>query len=694
MRSPSRRRAQGIRPIADWHPRHMADQGRGAYQSSVAPRDSIHVGTPRREAGRRPNFTLYMAADPAAIHLIGSGTLLPAIVAKSSTSSGPLDVSVHMAERAQLSPFAPAVIDPAGAAWRPTTYAELDSRCDDLAQGLAGIGLTLPDRVALLMPPSRDLVATVFALFRLGAIPVVADPGRGAAELARSLARVRPKALIGAPATHVLHAVHSVALPSIEISVTTGRGWLPGVPTLDSIAKTSRKRFRPFDRIAESKPHDVRPSRGRSLPSRDGSDSSEIPPDAEAAILFTSGSTGPAKGVVYTHANFQAQLESLRALYGFRDGEIDLACFPLFALFAPALGMACVFPKLDPRRPGRCDPAEIVRAANETGATTTFGSPAIWRRVVPWALARGVRLRTLRRVLVAGAPVSPSLVEGLLQILPDGAEVHTPYGQTEALPLASISGAEILARRARIEGGAGNCIGRPAPGVEIAVIRVTDEPIARWNDSLRLPPLAVGEICARGAVVTRSYADDPVATAAAKIAVDGNEPASFFSKPPCDAGTPHVADGGIVPASVLSFRHRTGDLGYFDEEGMLWFCGRKSHRLETERGLLAPVPTENLLNRHPKVARTALVGVGPRGRERPAVVVEPVTGAMPRGRADRARFAAEIAALLSERRSDSPPPAPERIEAVLFKRSFPVDARHNAKIRSEELKRWAEEKLS
>jgi acyl-CoA synthetase (AMP-forming)/AMP-acid ligase II len=558
-----------------------------------------------------------------------------AIVPSAPTASANSGVSVHLAERARRAPRDPAVIDLGGGRWRTTTFGELEARCDAIAHGLAELGLAAGDRAALLVPPSRDLVATVFALFRLGAVPVVADPGRGAAELVRSLASVRPKALIGAAAAHLLRTLNARELDSIAIAVGTGAGWLPGVPKLDAIARPSRGRFEPVD----------------------------LASDAEAAILFTSGSTGPAKGVVYTHANFRAQLDSLRVLYGFAEGEVDLACFPLFALFAPALGMACAFPRLDPRRPGSCDPYEIVRAAEETRATSTFGSPAIWRRVVPWARDRGVRLSSVRRALVAGAPVPPDLVEGLLAILPDGAQVHTPYGQTEALPLASISGAEVLARRAQIEGGFGHCVGRPAPGVELAVVRVTDAPIARWSEATRLPARSIGEICARGAVVTRGYAEDAPATAAAKI-----------------------ADGS-------SSWHRTGDLGYLDDEGLLWFCGRKSHRLETEQGLVAPVPIENLLNRHPRVARTALVGLGARGREVPAVVVEPRAGEMPRGRSDRERFAREVLELLSSRRADAPPPAPPAIERVLFHKSFPLDARHNAKIRSEELKLWAEAEL-
>lgn len=564
--------------------------------------------------------------------------------------AGTESVARHLAERARISPSAAAILEPRGGAFRKTSYAELDTRCDAIAHGLADLGLAPGDRTVVLVPPGRDLVATVFALFRLGAVPVIADPGMGAAALAHALSRVRPRAFIGAPAAHLLRALHPADLRSIKLAVAAGPRWLPGLPTLASISRTSRGRFPSVERES-------------------------VVEGAEAAVLFTSGSTGPAKGVVYTHANFEAQIESLRALYRFEEGEVDLCCFPLFALFAPALGMACAFPRIDARAPGRCDPAEIVRCARETGATSTFGSPAIWRRVVPWALGRGERLTTLRRVLVAGAPVPPALVEGLRRLLPEGGEVHTPYGQTEALPLASIPGLGILLRRAKIEGGFGSCVGRAAPGVEIAVIPASDEPIAAWREDLPLAPLHVGEICARGAVVTSAYADDAAATAAAKIAAGDESGTDRFTPPPAGPW------------------HRTGDLGYQDEEGMLWFCGRKSHALHTSHGLVPPVPTENVLNVHPRVARTALVGLGPRGSERPALVVEPVAGAMPRSEAERACLAAEISALLPRRLPNAPPRPPERLEAVLFRDSFPVDARHNAKIRSEELKRWAEERV-
>ncbi len=547
-----------------------------------------------------------------------------------------MNVASHLARTAARSPAAAAVLEPRGRGWRATTWYELADRSRRVAAGLADAGLARGDRVAVFVRPGADLVAIVYALFSIGASPVLVDPGMGRKGVVRCLANVAPKALIGVPAAHALLGLSRRAVPSISVAILVGPRWFGARRTLAALER--------------SEPRSAEPE--------------AVASDDEAAILFTSGSTGRAKGVVYTHGIFEAQVRALGALYGFQPGEVDLACFPSFALFGPAFGMTTVFPDMDFLRPSRCDPSRIVAAAAEHGATTTFGSPAIWRRVVPWCVEHRVTLPRLRRVLVAGAPVAPALVDGLRSILAREAQVHTPYGATEALPIASISGAEILDRRLRAEGGAGNCVGRAAPGVEIAIVPLREEPIAEMRPELRLPAGTLGEICARGPAVTRAYANDAEANARAKI-----------------------REGDSV-------WHRTGDAGYFDHEGLLWFCGRKAHRLETEAGVVLPVPAENLLNRHPKVARTALVGVGPRGSERPALVVEPIAGAMPRSEGERARFASEITALLSQRLPESLPRAPYELTAVLFKSHFPVDPRHNAKIRSEELKVWAERELA
>jgi acyl-CoA synthetase (AMP-forming)/AMP-acid ligase II len=377
-----------------------------------------------------------------------------------------------------------------------------------------------------------------------------------------------------------------------------------------------------------------------------------------AAILFTSGSTGPAKGVVYEHGMFEAQVAMLRELYEFAPGQRDLACFPLFALFGPALGLASVFPRMDFTAPARCDPAEIVRAVVNFGATSSFGSPAIWRRVVPWCEAQGLRLGTLATLMIAGAPVEADLVRRARAVIAPGGRVFTPYGATESLPIAQEEGtllATTLAERAAV--GEGTCVGRAVPGVEIRLIRITDEPIARWSDALAVAQGEPGEICVRGANVTREYAFDAAATAASKI-----------------------QDGA-------TFWHRVGDLGRFDADGRLWFLGRKAHRLETAVGPLFSVPVENALRARAALGRCALVGAGPRGRELPVLIVECPAGG-PRTRRARDLREREVLAAASGLAVCAP------VARVLFKRHFPVDLRHQAKIDRTALKAWAEGELA
>ncbi len=317
------------------------------------------------------------------------------------------------------------------------------------------------------------------------------------------------------------------------------------------------------------------------------------PAAAAAAILFTSGSTGPPKGVVYTHAMFRAQVDLLRSTYGIEPGEVDLCTFPLFALFAPALGLTSVVPEMDFTRPGRVDPSKILGPIAEFGVANLFGSPALIRRVGDHAAARGIRLPTLRRVISAGAPVPARVLARFAEALAPGVEIFTPYGATESLPVCSIGSGEILAEtRGRTDAGAGVCVGRPVEGMRVAILPIRDEPIAAWSDDLDLPNGAIGEIAVAGPVVSRSYFRRDEATALAKIA----DPAS----------------GAVW--------HRMGDVGYRDAQGRIWFCGRKSHRVQTPGGTLFTIPVEGIFNAHPLVARTALVGVGPPGQARPVAL--------------------------------------------------------------------------
>jgi acyl-CoA synthetase (AMP-forming)/AMP-acid ligase II len=506
------------------------------------------------------------------------------------------------------------------------SFAELNLLSDEYARGLAQHGIAQGERVLVLVRPGLDLLALAFALFKAGSVPVLIDPAMGRQNLATCIEEVAPSGFIGIPAAHAARLLFRKSFRSVRRSVVVGRA-IPGAgPTLESLRR----------------------------PTPEPVPIAHADADTTAAIAFTTGSTGVPKGVVYEHGMFNAQIDVLRALYGIEPGEIEMPAFPLFALFNVAMGVSSAIPPIDPTRPASCDPAEVVATIGEQRVTTTFGSPAIWARVAPYCLEHGIRLPGLRRILMAGAPVPLRLHEQFAQILEEPADTHTPYGATEALPITSISGREIRAAvAARSDVTAGTCVGRAAPGVTLRIIGISDEPIPAWDDALALPPNTIGEIVVKGPMVTKTYFNRPRSTELAKM-----------------------REGDAV-------WHRMGDLGYFDDEGRVWFCGRKGHRVRTAAGELYTIPCEAVFNQHPHARRSALVGVPRSGAQRPVIIVEPLAGHMPKGEAARWRFAQELLLLGAQH------PITAGISTVLFHPSFPVDIRHNAKIFREKLAVWA-----
>ena len=316
--------------------------------------------------------------------------------------------------------------------------------------------------------------------------------------------------------------------------------------------------------------------------------------DDEAAIIFTSGSTGPPKGVLFSHGNFGAQVEQIRDRYAIQPGGVDLACFPLFGLFNSAMGTTTVIPDMDASRPARADPEKLIAAINDHQVTQSFASPAVWTSVGRHCQQHDISLSTLRRVMSAGAPVPAHVLQRMKQVMASDGECYTPYGATEALPIASISASEVLSETAAAtENGQGTCVGKRFVNVDWQVIRISDGPIATIDDAQPLPVGEIGELITRAPQVTRRYVTRTEANALHKI-----------------------ADGSTV-------WHRMGDVGYLDALDRFWFCGRKAHRLETPEGPMYTIPCEAILNRVPAVYRSALVGLGPRGQQQPVMICEP-----------------------------------------------------------------------
>jgi len=543
-----------------------------------------------------------------------------------ATEDSPVvNIANYLKHMAEMQPYEKAVICPAGwdengrVAYTHLTFLQLDQESDFLAHGLESSGITRGTRTILMVRPSLDFFALTFALFKTGAVPVIVDPGMGIRRMVTCLKESRAEAFIGIPLAHVVRKFYPRYFRNIKTWITVGRRWFWGGFTLDNIRQTLWEAY-PVARTAA---------------------------DEMAAILFTTGSTGPAKGVVYTHGMFDAQVRHIRDRFDIAPGEIDLPTFPLFALFDPALGMTAVIPDMDPTKPAQVNPERITEAILNHGVTNMFASPALLNRVGGYGKEMGIRLPSLKRIVSAGAPVSPANIEQFSTMLSDDAEIHTPYGATEAMPVVSIGSHEILhGTRKFSEQGYGMCIGRPLDEVEVQIINITDAPIEEWSDDLIVQDGDIGEITVKGEVVSKQYYRRPDADALSKI-----------------------RDGEDV-------WHRMGDLAWTDTKGRLWFCGRKSHRVITENGTLFTIPCEAIFNKHKAVFRSALIGVG----QKPIICIELEEGGKD---ADKEGIKKELLNLAARNAMT------EDIKTVLFHKSFPVDIRHNSKIFREKLALWA-----
>ncbi|RVW03397.1 fatty acid CoA ligase family protein [Rhodococcus spongiicola] len=536
----------------------------------------------------------------------------------------------RLPDTARRRPDAPAVTFADGPktalpSYTDLTFAELDAWSEELAEQFAADGITDGTRTIVLVNPGPELYAILFGLFKAGAVPVVIDPGMGLRPMLRCLAAVDPQAFIGIPQAHAVRVLFRRAFRNVRATVTVGRRWGWGGRTFSSTGRTPKRPAQSRKPVAAA--------------------------DDLLMIAFTTGSTGPAKAVELTHGNLEAMLAQTQSMTEATEDETALVTLPMFGMLYLLLGARIVLPPLIPSRVGATDPLHVVNAINRFGVATLFASPAVLGPLLEHARTHKWTMSTVRAVFSGGAPVPDSVITGLRDVLPNKTQIHAGYGATEAIPISSIESRELLAGLTdRARDGAGTCIGRPVDGVEVRVIETVDEPLPRWSQAQPLDD-GVGELVVRGPNVSTRYFWPDVANLTGKI-----------------------SEGDQV-------WHRTGDLGWIDSDGRIWFCGRKSQRVDTESGVLYPVQVEQVFSAVEGVARTALVGVGVRPHQRPVLCVELVSGADPD---------ATIAAVRA-RATENPLTA--GIETVLVHPRFPVDIRHNAKIGREQLAVWATTEL-
>jgi len=555
------------------------------------------------------------------------------------------NVACRLANFAKTQPDQIAVVEPLGykagkRQYKTMNFRELDEDSDRIAAGLKAMGVQKGMRLALLVTPGIDFVSCVFGLLKSGAVMILIDPGMGSGNLFQCLEDADPDGFVAISKVQAVWRFMRLRFPNAEYSLTVGRRWFWGGPTL----KTLRKR----------------PYAGPCI--------EEVTDDDPAAIIFTTGSTGAPKGVLYQHRTFNTQVDEISRQYGIQPGQTDLPGFPMFGLFNCAMGSTAVIPDMDASRPASVDPRKILEAVRDWNATQSFASPAVWKSVGAWCHANGQKLENVKMILSAGAPVQENVLRNIREIISPDGEIHTPYGATEALPVATISSTEVLNETAeKTRKGAGVCVGHHFPSIEWKIIRITDGPIETLDGVEELPVGEIGELLVTGPQITREYVTRTETNALAKV-------------------HEKLADGSD------RVWHRMGDVGYFDEKGRFWFCGRKAHRVETVEGPLFSVCCEAIFNQHPDVNRSALVGIPerglPEGKLKPVIIIEPKNEEI---LLDQDHRLLQLRTDLQILRRESP--LTEGIETILFHPNFPVDIRHNAKIFREKLAVWAEKNI-
>ena len=525
----------------------------------------------------------------------------------------------------------PAVIefDGSGPA-RTITFAELDRRTARIAAGLRAHGVQPGERIALLVPPGVDLTATLYGIWRAGAVAVVVDAGLGLRGMRVALRSAGPKYLIG-----VAKGLLAARL------MATGAQLIAAGEIPDALRRT----LRVPTTLAEIE------ARG---------EEAELPPppfdDEPAAIAFTSGATGPAKGALYLHRQLRAQRDALANLYRIGPDDRLVAAFGVFALFGAALGIPSAVPDMDLTAPRTLTARALGEAAAGLGATMVFASPAALANVA--ATAAGVTaegaaaLAEVRLLLSTGAPVPAELLREVRDGLMPKAEAHAPYGMTEVLPVADIE----LVEMESVGIGDGTCVGRPVPQVtvRIAPLDSAGDPSGELTDAADV----TGEVCVQAAHTKQRYDRLWVTEEAA------SQPAGW---------------------------HRTGDVGHFDADGRLWIEGRLVHVIVTGAGPVTPVGIERRAESVSGVARAAAVGVGPAGGAQLVVVVEAQESSLPQRRGGLAL--PELRDAVRAAVAEGLPGAPQ-IVAVLVTRSLPVDIRHNSKIDRLAVSEWATKVLN
>jgi olefin beta-lactone synthetase len=548
---------------------------------------------------------------------------------------------------ADFSPQLEAFIDVYTRAAKPyysaTTYGDIKKLCNQYQRGVAELGIKQGDRVLFLFPVSKEFLALCLAVMGRGAIPIFVDPGIGLENLKKCIKQAKCDVLIAASKGMVLKYLWRRTFKKIRIVISIDDYVLGADAKLSFLKK--------YSTVDVSKV-----------------ETSDKNIDSTCFVAFTSGATGIPKGVQFTHAMCSRQLELFEQELGLTPQTKNFPLLHLFSLFNIALGVTTVLPPIDTSNPLSLDPKLLCTILQDQKIHSSFGSPTLWDKISTYCIRNGIVFDSLKRVFIAGAPVTEKVLKKVESIIShDKGIVYTPYGSTECLPVTIISSHDIKMKTpvSADTGEEGINVGKAAYQTKVLVIEPQEGQLQSFKEVTILKPGTIGEIIVSGAQVSTQYLE--------------NEEANNLSKI-CDESS--------------TIWHRMGDMGYLDEDGTLYFCGRKAHRVFTTERVYYSIPIERIFNSHERVRRSALVGINeamiPTSEilvQRPAIVIEPHSQFFPTTTSEKEKFTNDLKKLAASHALTA------NIDVFFFRISFPVDTRHNAKIYRDKLADWAMQEL-
>ncbi|WP_440882115.1 fatty acid CoA ligase family protein [Tenacibaculum sp. C7A-26P2] len=507
--------------------------------------------------------------------------------------------------------------------YKSYSYKEIEIMVTSFAEHLFDSGLRQGDKTIIMIKPSIELFALVFALFKVGAVPVIVDPGMGIKRLLHCYKTIKPTAFIGTRIPHIIKKFSPKTFKTITISIL-----VKGNTLISKLSKPHKKNTHASE-VAIAKTNKK----------------------ALAIINFTTGTTGPAKGVFFSYGMIEAMASMNYCVFKNSSKSINLVTVPLFGVLNILMGCTSILPYMDPTKPAKVNPRNIIKPILKFHVTSMFASPALLHQVSKFGVENNIKLYSLKSVISGGAPITTETLKNVTKLLTNSEKLNVTWGATEGLPLTTITGKKILNQTLdKTHKGYGSCIGKAVEGVKVKVIPITDEVITNLDQTQELGKNTIGELIVQGKNISPSYFDNPEATALHKIYDNG------------------------------SFWHRTGDLGWIDKEEKVWFCGRKSHVVKSTAPIktLYPVQIEGIVNQHPEVYRSALIGIKTKSKSIKTIICIELTNNSTKKKS-QVIIKSEILKMLSKIEKS------EHINEVIFDSSLPVDIRHNSKIKRIEL---------